>query len=295
MEVDQFIARDVNRAVTERNVPDGAELYGPIATTANLLGYTVYTVDMPGLQATGGVDASRATSFGADAIGFSEYVMEGELHNSLQYIASETGGLAFINGQRITSLTEVGADVDSFYWISFSPQWAGDDELHDIRVEVANPELRVRNRAGYVDISPQTQVGMAVQSALLYGPFGDQKDFDIKVTEAEKAGRKKVDVTIKITVPFSNLTVIETEDGYVVQTLMFVAALDPSGGRSDVPMTPLAVVSKQRPGPTDVVNYQTTLQLARKTSRLTIALYDVIGDRTLVSSITKQEARQQQN
>jgi hypothetical protein len=82
---------------------------------------------------------------------------------------------------------------------------------------------------------------------------------------------------------------------FAVQMLMFVAALDPSGGRSDMPMTPLAVVSKQRPGPTDMVNYQTTVQLARKTSRLTIALYDVVGDRTLVSSITKEEARQQVN
>jgi VWFA-related protein len=295
LDVAQYIARDPNRAIVQRGIPEGAEIYSQIITTANLLGYTVYPVDLPGLQAVGGADASRRGSAGASQIGFAQFINEDEVHGSLRYIAAETGGLAFINGQRITSLSEVRSDVNSFYWLSFTPSWQGDDGFHDVRVEVSDPDLRVRTRAGFLDISPASQVGESVKSALLYGPFGDQNDFDVQVTEAEKAGRKRVDVTIKIAVPFSELTMFETEDGYAVQMLMFVAALDPSGGRSDMPMTPLAVVSKQRPGPTDMVNYQTTVQLARKTSRLTIALYDVVGDRTLVSSITKEEARQQVN
>jgi VWFA-related protein len=295
MDVTSYIARDPSRAVYQRGIPEGAEIYSQIITTANLLGYTAYPVDLPGMKTTTGADASRATSVGAGAIGFTEFTLEQEEHSSLRFIAAETGGLAFINGQRITSLSEVGEDVRSFYWISFSPTWAGDDEFHDIHVEVKNPDLRVRNRAGYADISPQSQIGMAVQTALLYGPFGGQKDFEIEVTEAERAKKKRVDVTVKITVPLGKMTVVETPDGYVAQGVLFVAALDPNGGRSDVPATPIAVVLDSPPGPRDVANYEMKLQLHRKTSRLTVAIYDVPGDKTLVSTLTKEEADQQQS
>jgi VWFA-related protein len=293
MDVTQYIARNPARTVYERGIPEGAEIYGQIITTANLLGYTAYPVDLPGMRSTGGVDASRATSAGAGAIGFAEFTLEQEEHISLRYIAAETGGLAFLNGQRISSLSEVREDVSSFYWISFSPTWAGDDEFHDIRVEVVDPELRVRNRAGFTDVSPQTQVGMAVQTALLYGPFGGQKDFEIEITEAEKAKKKKVDLTVKITIPLSKMTVVETADGYVAQGVLFVAALDPNGGRSDVPATPIAAMLEKPPGPGDTANYEMKLQLHRKTSRLTVALYDVPGDKTLVSTLTKEEAQEQ--
>jgi VWFA-related protein len=293
MEVDQFIARDPSRAVTERNVPDGAELYGPIATTANLMGFTVYPVDTPGMQARTGADASRASSAGAGAIGFTEFVLEGEIHNSLRFIAAETGGLAFLNGQRITSLSEVGADVDSFYWLSFTPQWAGSDELHDIRVEVTDPDLIVRTRANFIDVSPQTQVNMAVHSALLFGPFGGANDFDIQVLEAERAGRRRVDVTVRIVVPMEQVTVVETADGFVGELRLFVAALDRNGGRSDVQPRALSTLTRQPPVPGQTFTYEMTLELARRTSRLTAAVHDVAGNRTLISTITREQAEEQ--
>jgi VWFA-related protein len=292
MDVARYIAYNPNRAIVQRGIPEGAEIYAQIITTANLLGYTVYPVDLPGMKSTGGVDASRRTSAGSGAVGFAEFTLEQQEHLSLHYIAGETGGLAFINGQRISSLSQVGEDVDSFYWLSFSPTWDGDDEFHDIRVEVVDPDLRVRNRAGFIDVSPQTQVGMAVQTALLYGPFGGAKDFAIEVLEAEKA-KKKVDVTVKVTIPLSKMTVVETPDGYAAQGVLFVAALDPNGGRSDVPATPIAVVLDKPPKPGDTVSYELKLQLHRKTSRLTVAIYDVAGDTTLVSTVAKEEAQEQ--
>ena len=40
---------------TSREVPDGEEILRPLADTANLLGYTIYPVDVPG------IDRSRPT------------------------------------------------------------------------------------------------------------------------------------------------------------------------------------------------------------------------------------------
>ena len=74
-------------------------------------------MDLPGMMGRSAGDASRAPSYGAGAMSFTEFYLEGELHNSLQYISLETGGLPFINGQRIGSLSEAGADVNNFYWL----------------------------------------------------------------------------------------------------------------------------------------------------------------------------------
>jgi VWFA-related protein len=287
MEVSQWIARNPTRAVNERNIPSGVELYAPIITTANLLGYTVYGVDLPGMMGRSGADASRATSYGTGAMSFTEFYLEGELHNSLQYISVETGGLPFINGQRIGALSEAGADVNNFYWLTFAPSWARDDEFHDIRVELIDPELTVRTRAGYLDISPQSQVGMAVRSSLLYGPFGESDDLKVEVSEVEKVKGKKVDATVKVAIPMSLITMSRTEDGYAGQALLFIAALDPSGGRSDIPAIPIGILGKELPQPGDTVTYEATLRLHRKTSRLTVAVLDPVKGETLVTTITK--------
>ena len=62
------------------------------------------------------------------------------------------------------------------------------------------------------------------------------------------------------------MTAAATPDGYVVQGVLFAAALDPNGGRSDLPATPIAVMMDEPPGPNDVASYDMKLRLHRKTS-----------------------------
>jgi hypothetical protein len=83
------------------------------------------------------------------------------------------------------------------------------------------------------------------------------------------------------------LTIVETDKGFHAQAMLFMAAIDPNGGRSDIPSVPLAIVAPVPPKPGDEVDYQTTVQLHRKTSRLTVALLDVVSGETLVTTITK--------
>ena len=136
-DVAAHVAGSRNRMVTESRIPNGAALYGPLGTTANLLGYTLYTVDLPGMQTGAGVDASRRG--GRLSTSSDQFYLEGDLHTSLRYLAGQTGGLAMLNGQRISAFDEVAADVRSYYWLGFTPQWQGNDEIHDIQVELADP------------------------------------------------------------------------------------------------------------------------------------------------------------
>ena len=110
-------------------------ILGPLVDAANLAGYTLYPVDVPGFRGWG----------------------EWEDHYSLRYLAHETGGLAMINALRVSALAEAVADTRTYYWLGFEPPRNEDDEGHEVEVRVdGRPKLRVRSRRSYLDMSRST-------------------------------------------------------------------------------------------------------------------------------------------
>ena len=288
MNVDDWVGRSATRSIQEGQVPSGADLYGPLAETANLLGYSIYGVDMPGFMQTGGSDASLANGRGA-AYGSTEFFLEDDLHGSLRFMSAETGGLALINDRRISALGEVRKDVESFYWLGFTPSWNRDDGRHTLRVEVNRPDVFVRARAGFRDLAPRTQVAMAVQSSLLFGMGRPSSELQMKVGTVEPAGRGLFHVDIEMAIPISALTVQQSDSGYDAEATLFVAALDASGGRSEVPEIPLLLSSPSPVPPNGLVAHTVTLKLRKNTERVSMALYDVYGGKTYTNTITKDE------
>ena len=202
------------------------------------------------------------------------------MHNSLSFIASRTGGLALLNGQRVTALDGVRKDVESYYWLGFTPRLGADDERYEVAVEVSNPDLRVRTRRSYVDISPRTQVVMAIKSALLFGPSRSSDELNVEVGEFKKAGKGKMEAGVKVTIPTSALQFVPSEAGFTAQLVLVIAALDNSGGQSDVTPIPLVYSAARKPKSNDYVTYEAPLKVRRKTKRLAVAAYDANGGET---------------
>ncbi|HWM94231.1 MAG TPA: VWA domain-containing protein [Thermoanaerobaculia bacterium] len=131
---------------------------------ANRLGYTLYPVDVPGL------DLARAftTSDGEQAS-----------HDTLLALAQATGGQPAINSARLAALEQAEEDTRSYYWLGFSPSWKADDRNHRIELEVRRPGLAVRARHSFSDLSPETLAGMETEDLLLFGlEAGDQETGD---------------------------------------------------------------------------------------------------------------------
>jgi len=288
MNVADWVGRSPTRSIQESHVPSGADLYEPVAETANLLGFSIYGVDMPGFMQSAASDASLATGRGP-AYGSTEFFLEDELHSSLRFLSAETGGLPLINGSRISALGEVRKDAEFFYWLGFTPSWSRDDERHTLRVEVNRPDVFVRTRSGYLDLAPQTQVAMAVQSSLLFGTGRASSELKMKVGQVEPAGRGLFLVDIEMSIPIGVLTIQESASGYDAETMLFVAALDASGGRSEVPAIPLLLSSPQPFPSKGLVAHTVTLKLRKNTERVSMALYDVYGGKTYTNTITRDE------
>ena len=282
MNVDDWVGQSPSRSIEESRVPSGADLYEPLAETANLLGYSIFGVDVPGRLRSSGSGESRVTG---SVVSF----LEEELHETLRFLSAETGGLPLIDGDRIGALGEVGRDAESFYWLGFTPSWSRNDTRHGIRVEVNRPDVSIRTRAGYLDAAPRTQVAMAVKSSLLFGMGRPSSELQLAVGEVEPAGDGLFYVDIEMSIPISILTIQESDSGYDAEASLFAAALDASGGRTEIPPTPL-LLSSPVPFPTKgLVAHSVTLTLRESTERVAMALYDVYGGKTYTNTITKGE------
>jgi hypothetical protein len=150
-----------------------------IVEAANLLGYSLYPVDVSGLEASAvPLDASTVGLAREDAnanYGFITSSFERRIHYGFEALARETGGKASINGLRETALERTLDDTEAYYWLGFSPTWNADGKKHDIRLEVRNSGLKVRARRSYSDLSLRAQKALEEQSRRVIAAAGSGK------------------------------------------------------------------------------------------------------------------------
>jgi VWFA-related protein len=276
----QYVGGSENRMIHEPGIVGGTELYGPLANTANLLGYTIYGVDMPGMQTS-----MAATSPGEAPNQRSQFFLEGEVHNTMHFVAVETGGLALINAQRVTALGEASADLDNYYWVSFTPDWQGDDNRHSIRIETTDPELLIRHRQGYYDMSPQQAVMLSVQGSMLFRDRDTMDDFDVVLGAIEREGRNEINVPVQIALDGGDLSAISSDGQFMIKGVLFYASMDEDGAVSAVKAVTISFQSGTPPAAGQIIRYDFTATLQRKEQRLALAFYDIAGDNTLATIV----------
>jgi VWFA-related protein len=268
----------------EPDLPRGAELYEPLTDTANRLGYTLYPVDVPGLESES-VDASQASVDDARLSADSSLNREQEREATLGFIAARTGGTALLNGLRQETLERVAGDTRSYYWLGFTPTRRGDDQRHRVEVEVIRPGLRVRSREGFQDISKPREVSMAVESALLFGNPPSSQALAVQVGRPEKRGRSISRLPLSIAIPLDALTRVPIDGKQVADLELRLAALDEEGRRSEIPIVPLQVSLPLDARPGSFVRYDTKIELRRVRQQLVVAIYDRAGGSLLSTTL----------
>jgi VWFA-related protein len=130
----------------------------PLAIAANRLGYTVYPVDVAGIDTALVVNDASLNYSRTD--GFISSGWERDAQYGMEFLAGITGGKAILNSARLSALGQVVEDTSSYYWLGFTPQWKGDDRHHRIELK-ARKGLKVRSRKGYSDFSRATEASLA--------------------------------------------------------------------------------------------------------------------------------------
>jgi len=253
-------------------LPEGDVIFGPLTRTANLLGYTIYPIEVRD-SALAGADV-EATGPNSDP--FSNLGSQ-EIEGSLYYLAKETGGKPLLHGNREVALARTQEDTRSFYWLGFSPSWQRDDKPHKIQVEARRPGLGVRSRTSFLDLSRKAEVSMKVESALLFGnpPGGLPMPITLGTPVRSKRGELQIPITLGL--PVDVMTPLQEDGKYTVQLELRFAASDASGSSSEIPVVPVTLTSAKLPTPGRVVRYETKLTLRGKADHLVAAVYDPLS------------------
>ena len=276
-------------AASDSRLMSQDDLYGPLVSAANLIGYTLYPVDVPGfrpefsLDASVGLDGNSAgdPSRGAGAFQERELLQ----HSTLQLLAHSTGGLPMINAGRLTALADAVADTRSYYWLGFEPQRREDDKAHDVDVRlVGHPEYRVRSREGYVDMSRGAEVTMMVEGSLLFGNPPSAKPLAVRFGKPKRARLGKMIVPVAVSIPLDEVALLPVAGVWQNELEFRVTVMDENGNRSETPVEKIRIAGNQPPQPGQYFTYQTGLELRRREHTFVIAVYDPLTGAILSTS-----------
>jgi hypothetical protein len=265
----------------EERIDQTGDLLETLVQTANLLGYTLYPVDVPGMGRDFSVSADLPEPLPRQV----SFQREQELHWSLQALAEGTGGLALVNSRRDVALEAAVRDTRSYYWLGFTTDRKFDESQHRVRIEVSRPGLELRHREGFQDFSRQRSVTMAVESALLFGGPASEGSLPARLGAARRSGIGKVELPLELSIPVDRVTFLPIGEGWAARLELRIAVLDEAGDTADVPVIPISLVVSERPQPGSQMPYQTSVRLRRQRHEVLVSLYDRSSGEMLASRL----------
>lgn len=280
----KWVLREEASATVGRELFDSKGLFQPLVDTANRLSYTLYPIDVPGLDRDSEIASAPAGAEGQfDRLRMLEREQEEEY--SLVSLARETGGKAFLDQSRLDAFEEVAQDTASYYWVGFTPLWKGEDKSHEIEVDVLTPGLELRSRRGFSDLSRETEVTMMVESSLMFGDAPSAEPLVVRQGPIEKGGMGRIIVPLSVLIPMNSLVLLPGPEGYVAQTELRIAVVDERGNNNEISVIPLILVMDKPPEEGVMRRYETAVRLRKQKHSVVVSLYDTLSGKILSSRL----------
>ncbi len=277
------------------NLPEAARIFAPVFETANLLGYTLYTIEVPNaisLAISNDVRIATASvpltfSGSMSELGRNEVTLSPvlaleqgfittsfgrSLHENLEVMANRTGGKAILNSAWQNAFERVAADTSSYYWLGFTPRWKADGSHHEIRLEVRRPGLAARSRSGFSDLSRETEAQVQAESLLLYGTLKSERPLAVSTGVLRRVSFLRRELPVTVQVPADAL-IPQVEGGVwsLVGTLS-IAIVGSNGEEPHWRTLPVHFKSRGVPPAGATTSVQTILKLPRSTRKLVFAV-----------------------
>ncbi|HSS76605.1 MAG TPA: VWA domain-containing protein, partial [Thermoanaerobaculia bacterium] len=288
------------------------KLFEPVADTANLLGYTIYFLEVPGAYgggfSLGEQDITQTASRKATLLDEQGVSYEG--YGSLQYLGTDfglhgkssqkrpdrlalveldrnldpyqnlwrlarrTGGTAVLYAADRNALERVERDSGSHYSLAFSPRWRADGRRHRIEVEVRRRGVKVQSRDGYFDMTPRMQATLKSERMLL---FGGGAAVQAAAGKARWAGLGAIHLPVTLSVPASMLTARPVSGGYELKANVSITSCDDWAYCQQHKDRTVALTLPKAPAPEELVPFKVTLSLSTLGQRISFVVLDDKG------------------
>lgn len=263
---------------------DRYERLRPLIDTSNLLGYTVYPIQLVQqgsayLPRAGGGATEAAAPIGgvAGSYGSPQQV-------SLLVTAEDTGGKYLLPG-RNRHFSRIVEDTSQYYWLGFTH--SGPQQRHSIEVKTTKPGLEVRSRKSFVPLPPGARLDMQIEKVMLTGDTAGMGALAVTAGKLEKTGAlgNAGDAAITVRVPVSELTLAQQGKRYTGKLELRIMAIDDEGNRSNVPAISIDVDRDEPPAPGATIRYDTKLRLRYRPHDVQVVLYDTLSGKSFTQKV----------
>lgn len=263
-------------------VRDSFPALRPLTDAANLLGYTVYPIqlaDMP-LPGAGDRDQGNTTMFTNMGRGAINYVMR---QSGLVFSAEETGGRFLKAGA--PHLQRISEDTRSYYWLGFTST-AADNKRRNLEVQMLRDGLKVRSRSSFLPLSRSVRSAMMVEGALLTGrAMPNAKPMEVLTGPAEEKGPHTAQLPLTFRIPVEAITLLPQDGRLIAHLQLWIASIDKQGRRSEVTVTPISFAVAEMPDPGKRVVYRSDILVRKAEQEVQFALIDAQSGETLSARI----------
>ncbi len=242
-----------------------------VSAEANAAGVTFYTLQAGGLPVGGGAAIQgRGLDFG------NEFAARGNLQDTLQQLASATGGRALLDANRLAPLLEgLARDLDSGYSLGFTPAGAPDGREHRIEVKVARPGLKVRHREAFRDRTSDEQRDGRLLAALRFGTgggAGNPLGVLLEIDAAQPVDGGTATLPVRIVVPATGVLFLgATPESAVARLEIALAASDELGGLSPIRSREVTVERAKIGAPIEVAQLRFPIDVRLRKGRARVA------------------------
>ena len=223
--------------------------------------------------------------FGAESEGFdrpaSAEIRGIESDQGLHWLAAGTGGRAAVGrGDIAPFIDRLRDDLSNYYSLAYASPHRGDGDVHEIKVEVRDPDVDLRFLSKYRDVSNEQAMESRNLSALVLGTGENPLDVRLVVGEARKQrdGTFKVPLTVQI--PVANLVLLPDARNHRGELSVQLVVRDERGRFSDpaslqipieIPHAGLLQALSQS------AEYKTELILRGGRQRIAVGVHDDLG------------------
>ncbi len=152
---------------------------------------------------------------------------------TLAHIAGITGGRTLVNSPALTAqLEEVSVELASYYSLAFEPAHVGDGKYHRLEVKVAESDVRVRHREGYLDVPQTERMTDRTLAAAVHGISDNPLGIRIASGTVTARGDGSYLVPVIISVPIGQLVLIPAEEEHEGRISILLTVRDQEGDLS---------------------------------------------------------------
>jgi VWFA-related protein len=143
-------------------------------------------------------------------------------------IALGTGGMYLPSSDLHSSLQRIDALTSNYYSLGYSPAHNGDRKYHHIKVRVKRPGVRVANRVGYFDETPEDRLEEMLRVRMTFDRGFGSLPVKMQIGQASQTDRGLV-VPVTSAMPLARITVVPQEQNLVGRIHVYCSIFDENG------------------------------------------------------------------